>query len=91
MKNTHKHYSEQDWEQGEIGQSEDFVKKTSPEKEKAIEEGLDLQMISIRLQKELIDELKHLAHQAGIGYQPYIRQLLTQHVVSKRKRSGTYG
>jgi predicted DNA binding CopG/RHH family protein len=91
MKNTRKHYSEQDWEQGEIGQSEAFVKKTSLEKEKAIEEGLDLQMISIRLQKDLIDELKHLAHKAGIGYQPYIRQLLTQHVVSKRKRNGTYG
>jgi predicted DNA binding CopG/RHH family protein len=46
---------------------------------------LGLQSISIRLQKELIEDLKLLAKEMGIGYQPYIRQLLTQHVREKKK------
>ena len=91
MKNTHKQAIENDWEDGDLGQSEAFVKKVSLKKEKEIEKGLGLQMISIRLQKNLIDELKRLAHETGIGYQPYIRQLLTQHITNKRKRTGTYG
>lgn len=49
---------------------------------------MDLQIISIRLQKSLIDDLKDLAGEDGLGYQPYIRQLLTHHVRNeKRKRA----
>ncbi|TAK71986.1 MAG: hypothetical protein EPO11_10660 [Gammaproteobacteria bacterium] len=91
MKNTRKKYTEEAWERGELGVSESHVRKVSKEREKAIDEHLGLQMISLRLQKNLIKELKKLAHQAGIGYQPYIRQLLTQHVHGKKKRSSTYG
>ena len=91
MKDMHKKFQEEAWERGELGASEAFVCRVSSEREKAIEEGLGLQMISIRIQKDLIDDLKTLAHEAGIGYQPYIRQLLTHHVNSKKKRDGTYG
>ncbi|KTD53949.1 hypothetical protein [Legionella quateirensis] len=49
---------------------------------------MDLQIVSIRLQKSLIDDLKDLAGEDGLGYRPYIRQLLTHHVRNeKRKRA----
>ncbi len=56
-----------------------------------MDESLGLTMISIRLQNEIINELKLLAHDAGIGYQPYIRRILTLHVQGKKKREGTFG
>ena len=40
-------------------------------------------MISLRLQAYLIDGLKHFAREEGVGYQPYIRQLLTRHIHEK--------
>jgi len=95
MKNTHsiksKPDSEEAWENRELGASEAHVRKVSSRREKAVDETLGLTMISIRLQKDIINELKQLAHNAGIGYQPYIRQLLTQHVQGKKKRDGTFG
>lgn len=91
MKNIRKRYPEESWENGELGASEAHVRKVSKKRELAVDERLGLQMISLRLQKDLIEELKKLAHEAGIGYQPYIRQLLTHHVHGKKKRSGTYG
>jgi hypothetical protein len=54
-----------------------------------LDRRLGLQTISIRLQKSLIDNLKKLAEQDGIGYQPYVRQILTRYVCQikdKRKK-----
>ncbi len=82
---------EEAWEKREKGASESHTRKVSVRREKAVDDGLGLIMISIRLQKEIIDELKHLAHETGIGYQPYIRQLLVQHVRGKKKRFATFG
>lgn len=88
MNDTHKKHSEEAWENRELGASESFVRKVSPEREKALEEKLELQIISIRLQKKLIDDLKELAGDDGLGYQPYMRQVLTHHVRDqKRKRN----
>jgi predicted Rossmann fold nucleotide-binding protein DprA/Smf involved in DNA uptake len=46
----------------------------------AVDEALELQPITIRLQKSIVDELKVLAKLQGIGYQPYVRLVLTRHV-----------
>jgi predicted DNA binding CopG/RHH family protein len=87
MNVTHKKHQEEAWENRELGATESFVRKVSPDREKALDEKLELQIISIRLQKNLIDVLKELAGEDGLGYQPYIRQVLTQHVRNaKRKR-----
>lgn len=80
MKNTHKVNSEEAWDNRELGASEEHVRKASPDREKALDERLGLQTISIRLQKRLIDNLKRLAEEDGIGYQPYVRQILMRHV-----------
>lgn len=68
------------WESKELGASPEHARRVSPEKSKEIDDALGLQAISIRLQKELVEQLKELARRDGIGYQPYIRQLLTRHV-----------
>lgn len=80
MKNTHKINPKNEWDDRELGADEAYVRKVSSEREQAVDDKLGLQVISIRLQKTLIDALKGLAKENGIGYQPYIRQLLTQHV-----------
>lgn len=49
----------------------------SDEEQKEIDEGIGLQMISLRLGKTLIEQFKELAKLEGIGYQPLMRQVLT--------------
>ncbi|TWG93563.1 hypothetical protein L599_001200000230 [Luteimonas sp. J16] len=39
---------------------------------------MGLQMISIRLPKALIDDLKYFAEREGLGYQPLIRRILVR-------------
>ena len=80
MKNMHDNHSEEPWDSRELGASEGHVRKSSPEREKTLDDRLGLQTISIRLQKSLIDNLKKLADDDGIGYQPYVRQVLMRHV-----------
>ena len=83
MKKTSKEREDQlfkeseEWEQGKRGLES---KAVSAEEAAKIDEGLGLQMISIRLPVETINNLKHLAGDEGIGYQPYIRKLLIEHV-----------
>lgn len=66
----------QAWETGELGGDESYVRRSSADSEKAVEETLELQMISIRLQRELIEQLKFLAKYHSVGYQPLIRDVL---------------
>ncbi len=68
------------WETRQLGASEEHVRVVSPEKTKAIHESLGLQPITIRLQTELVDELKALAKKEGLGYQPFIRHVLTKYI-----------
>lgn len=80
MKNTRKTNTKNAWDNRELGASESHVRKASASREKALDDRLGLQSISIRLQKSLIENLKKLADEDGIGYQPYVRQLLMRHV-----------
>jgi predicted DNA binding CopG/RHH family protein len=34
----------------------------------------------VRLQKELVEQLKVMAKKEGLGYQPFIRHILTRYV-----------
>ncbi|HSW70879.1 MAG TPA: CopG family antitoxin [Gammaproteobacteria bacterium] len=78
------------WDNQELGASEEFVRKSSPEREKMVDDNLGLQTISIRLQKSLIDDLKALAEEDGIGYQPYVRQALTRLVRREKAKHGKH-
>jgi len=74
------------WENEDFGQSEEFVARADPHEELELDEALELKMISIRLQKELIDKLKFIAKLHGIGYQPLIRDLLYRFARSELKQ-----
>jgi hypothetical protein len=68
------------WESGQLGASEEHVRPVSPEKTKEIQDALGLQPVTVRLQKELVEQLKVLAKNEGLGYQPFIRHILTRYV-----------
>lgn len=68
------------WETRQLGADPKYARRVSASEDKALDDSLGLQAISIRLQKELVEQLKSLAKRDGIGYQPYIRQLLSRHV-----------
>ena len=87
MPNTDRfHASIEAWESGALGRDEKHVKRVDPSVEKALDDAMDMQMISIRLHKKLIENLKSIAKHNGIGYQPLIRQLLTRFVISEFKQ-----
>jgi predicted DNA binding CopG/RHH family protein len=75
---------ERDWE--DVGESDEHVRVAPKERFDAIQESLGLQMISIRLQKALIEDLKFIAKAHGIGYQPLIRDNLTRFVEHEKKQ-----
>ena len=41
-------------------------------------------MVSIRLQKEVVEKLKLLAADKGLKYQPFVRMVLTQYVKDQK-------
>ena len=73
------------WETRKLGASAKHAERISHEEDKAIDDSLGLQAVTMRLQKELVEQLKLLAKKEELGYQPYIRQLLTRHVNSLTK------
>lgn len=74
---------EEAWDNKDLGASAEHVRKSSREREDEVDEKLGLKMISIRLQAELIEKMKTLAEQDGIGYQPLIRQVLNRYANEK--------
>jgi predicted DNA binding CopG/RHH family protein len=74
-----------EWENGTLGQSAEHLEKSTPEDEKAIDDTLGLTPITLRLQKTLVEQLKKMAAQNGLGYQPFVRQILTQYVREQTK------
>lgn len=75
-----KQKSQSKWESRELGASPEHVRVVSETEASEIDDVMELQLISIRLQKQLIEDLKLIAKQEGIGYQPLIRQALTRFV-----------
>jgi predicted DNA binding CopG/RHH family protein len=76
----------EEWESGKRGGES----KAAPEEvSRKLDHKLNLQMISLRLPVTVIGQLKQLAADEGLGYQPYVRQLLVNHVRNKAvNRSG---
>lgn len=65
------------WEDGTLGRDENYVEVAPQIDSDLVDKSLNLKLISIRLPIDLINDLKELAKQNGLGYQPYIRQILT--------------
>ena len=63
------------------------VSVTAPEDEAAeVQQALNLQMVSMRLQPQLIKNQKSIADYYGIGYQPMIRDLLNRFARSESRQ-----
>jgi uncharacterized protein (DUF4415 family) len=73
------------WESGELGQSDKHAKAAPSKLASEIDDALGLQMISIRLDKELIDMFKLLGGKYQMGYQPLIREALKRFVDGELK------
>jgi len=73
------------WESGELGQSLEHTKVAPSNTASEINEALGLQMISIRLDKELIDMFKLLGSKYQMGYQPLMREALKRFVDGELK------
>lgn len=74
------------WESGELGMSDEHVRKTSNETKQKIDEALGLQAISIRLPKATIETYKNLAKMHGVGYQPLMRDAICRWAESELKQ-----
>ncbi len=70
----------QNWENGKLGRDAEYAVEASMEEELALDDALELKLISIRMQKSLIKKLKLIANYRGIGYQPLVRDILSRFV-----------
>jgi predicted DNA binding CopG/RHH family protein len=68
------------WDIRALGASADHVAVAEPAFEQGLDKALELQSISIRLPKQLIEQYKLIAHFHGVGYQPLMRDTLTRFV-----------
>ncbi len=85
MSTSHQTTGRQPWEGLDDDLTDEFVSAVPQEEVRAIDESLGMQMISIRLQRDLVNVLKEIAEFHGIGYQPMVRDLLHRFAVSEIK------
>lgn len=79
--------TEEAWSSGELGKEEEFAAIAPDDNIDAIiNEHLELQPISIRLEKSLIEDFKIIAKLHGLGYQPLMRQTLKRFADCEKKR-----
>lgn len=76
------------WEAGNLGQSEEHavVYKPTAEETALVDEAFGLKAISIRLEKDLIEDFKKIGEYHGVGYQPLMRQALHRFAQHEMKR-----
>ena len=77
--------TEQAWDSRDLGCDIKFAKRTQPELALEIDDSLGLQMISIRLNKELIAAFKVIGEHHGLGYQPLMRDALQRFATAELK------
>ena len=75
------------WDNGELGRDEQFVSVANytPEQQAALDEALELQIISIRLPRGLIEDFKFIAEVIGLIYQTLMRHVLARFADMEKK------
>lgn len=73
------------WESEQLGADEKHAHVVESDRAKQIDEALGLQMISIRLDKSLIESFKMLGDFHGVGYQPLMRDALKRFAEAEMK------
>lgn len=74
------------WDSKKLGASAEHAVPVPPEFEKALDEATGLQLLSFRIQKSIIEQLKQLSKLEGIGYQPLMRKVITKYVRENEHR-----
>lgn len=74
------------WMSGQLGRDEEFVAVAPNDAEAQVNDHLELQPISIRLEKSLIEDFKLIASLNGIGYQTLMRQVLKRFADCEKKQ-----
>ncbi|NPU91931.1 MAG: hypothetical protein HPY82_08455 [Gammaproteobacteria bacterium] len=72
------------WESGALGSDERYAKLSELDVSH-VQEAAGLKTISIRVQPDLLEELKLIAGLHGLGYQPLIKQILRRFVDAELK------
>ncbi len=72
------------WNSRELGANENFVRVSAQGTEARVDKGLGLQMVSMRLPTDVVEQLKSVAKAQGLGYQPFIRQILMNFLRGKK-------
>lgn len=78
--------SDEAWDSGQLGREEEYVRVSKNVDESTINDAAGLKLVSIRLQKSLIEDFKSLATFNGIGYQPLMRQVLKAFAEDEKNR-----
>jgi hypothetical protein len=74
------------WETRKLGASPEHARVVSGKGDKALDESMGLQLLTFRIQKPIVDQLRQLAKLEGIGYQPLMRQVLVKYVRENQHR-----
>jgi len=84
-RDSSRRHDECPWESGALGRDEAHVAVVDAKASRETDDATGLQMISIRLEKSLLRDLKEIASLHGIGYQPMIRDLLHRFATAEIK------
>jgi len=68
------------WETKQLGADLEHARASSDEEEKALDDAMGLQLLTFRMPKLIIEQLKQLAKLEGLGYQPLMRRVLVGYV-----------
>lgn len=74
------------WENGELGRDAEHAVAAPRELAQQVDDALGMQMISIRLPKELIEDFRILAQVNKVGYQPLMRDALKRFADAELKK-----
>ena len=74
------------WETGALGRDETFAQRAPEALQQQVEDAAGMQAISIRLDKSLIEDFKHMAKVHGVGYQPLMRDALKRFADAEMRR-----
>lgn len=78
------------WEERRLGNEPEFAQRldgdTWAKEQQDIDDALGLKAISIRLEKDLIEEFRMIARYNNMGYQPLMRQALHRFAKSELKK-----
>lgn len=78
--------SDEAWDGRLLGADENFVKAVGADIAEKIDEAVGSQLISIRMQKSTIEDLKLIASLNRIGYQTLMKQVMQRFVECEKKQ-----